>query len=81
MEDTNKLHYLVYLIFKHSEDIFFSPLVDDSILCNQNLQFLSKEVYDKTELGILESNEDKNNCKLVNYPNIPNLFLEKYCIR
>lgn len=80
MADTNKLHYLFYLVLKHTEDVFFSPLVDDSVLCNLNLQSLAKEVYDKTELGIWESNEANPNYKLVNYPNIPNLFLEKYCI-
>ena len=77
-----KLQYITYLSFKYTEDIFFSPLLPNSILENKELQLLSQEVYDKPCLGwnFLGEDEACYQYKPVDYHNIPNLLSREYCI-
>ena len=80
LNDTEKLHYISYLAFKYSEDLFFSPLISKEILDNENLHKLSREAYDDTNFGSAYVDELHLPHELVDFRQIPNLFLPQYHI-
>lgn len=77
LRDMEKLHYVLYLAVKYTENLFLSPTISPDILKNQNLQMLAKEVYGVPLLTISPQDRMANSSNIV-YSSIPNLLLEKY---
>ena len=80
LNDNEQLHYISYLAFKYSEDIFFSPLISKEIIDNENLHKLSRETYDDKNFGGAYVDELHLPNNLVDFRQIPNLLLPQYHI-
>lgn len=74
-----KLGYINYLVFKYSENYYFSPKIKDVLSHDEKLQALAQENYELPNLGYLTGVEDLF-YTAVKQNEITNLLLPKYAI-
>lgn len=74
-----KLRYVNWLIYKYSENYYFSPKTDRELLEDNILKELSKEVDGRSNLGFVVS-EDYLKRKKIKPDDIPNALDSKYAI-
>lgn len=75
------LRYLNWLVFKYSENYFFSPSVKTLIENDNNLQRLSQDNNGLSSLGIGKNFELFGDKKSVSMHDIPNLLSQEYAIK
>lgn len=81
LKDTEKIEFINYIIFKYSEDYYFSPTIEETIKNNQYLRQLSRENYDAPNLGYVLTPIEFETYKQVGFRQIPNFLSPEYKIK
>ena len=79
ISESKKLEYINYLVFKYTENYYFSPSIRQVIENDNNLSLLSRENNDLPNLGF-KNFFDNSEYKTIEPGQITNLLLEEYSI-
>ena len=80
INSSEALKYINWLIIKYSTNYFFSNIIKDTLENNRDLQRLSREVGEYSNLGIFGIEENDCSNRLVSMDEIPNLLDRKYAL-
>lgn len=76
----NKLKYINHLIFKYTENYFFSPVIRELLESDTKLQQLSRENNGAPNLGYLSPIDVLTPYEAVTYSEIPNFLSQEYAL-
>ena len=80
LNEEKKLAYINYLIFKYTENYFFSPQIKELIESEQKLQLLSQENNGAPHLGFLRIMDILKPYEPITYTDIPNFLSLEYAL-
>lgn len=80
LSEEKKLKYINFLVFKYTENYFFSPLIRELLETDKKLQLLSQENNGAPHLGHLSPLDVLTPYKSITYDEIPNFLSHEHAL-
>lgn len=80
LSEKQKLQYISYLMFAYTENFVMAPNIDHTILKNENLRLLAREVNGIPNMGLVPEIFENSDYRPISWKKIPNILEKKYAI-